>query len=112
MKDLNMIKKIIKSFRMIIHDIFNLSERRDFVKMIFSSGYEDVLNGRVNEYFNKEILAFPQDTPQLNQMRESILYLLEKIHDSNQVLKLLFYLTLFADKNGLDNHEIKTIFDF
>ena len=110
MEDEFVIKRIIKSFRMVLEDIFNLTERRDLVKMIFKPGFEDVIHGRVNEYFKKELSVFPEDQKALMTMWDGINYLLEKIESSTPMMKMMLYTVLFSNDDCINEKEIYHIF--
>lgn len=111
MKDKKSIKRIIKSFRMILKDIFSTSERRDFVKMIFEPECKDVVTQRMKEYFDTEIDRMNYSEHEILVMRDGVDYLLEKIRMSTGIMKLLFYTTLFYDKEAPSEIEINEILD-
>jgi hypothetical protein len=111
MKDKKSIKRIIKSFRMILKDIFDTSERRDFVRMIFEPECKDVVTQRMNEYFDTEIDRISYNPHEIAVMQDGVDYLLEKIRASSGMMKLLFYTALFYDKDDPSEAEINEILE-
>ncbi|MGV9173080.1 MAG: hypothetical protein ACOC44_01475 [Promethearchaeia archaeon] len=111
MKDKKSIKRIIKSFRTILKDIFDTSERRDFVKMIFEPECEDVVTQRMNEYFESQEVQISYSEHEIAVMRDGIDYLLENIRKSSGIMKMLFYTALFYEKDAPCEPEINELLD-
>ncbi len=109
MNEEKFIKKIADSFKIVLEEIFNFSERRDFVNMIFTPGYEDVVYGRINEYFDNQNKLYPQDRIDLEKMQDGVNNLIERIHESDLIMKVLFYLAIFSNEND-NKKEIEYIF--
>lgn len=110
MKDSNRIEEIIESFRMLLSQIFDSAERRDLIKMIFSPECEDMVDRRIEEYFQSQCQKFPYDRKELEIMQDGIQYLMEKIRESSEMMRLLLYTTLFSETD-VHSQEVKDIFD-
>ncbi|MFO8020229.1 MAG: hypothetical protein R6U96_16515 [Promethearchaeia archaeon] len=109
MKDKKLIKRIIKSFRAILKDIFDTSERRDFVKMIFEPECAEVVTQRMNEYFDSQEAQLSYNEHEIAVMRDGVDYLLENIRTSSGIMKMLFYTALFYEDNAPCESEINEL---
>ncbi len=110
MEDRQSIPQIINAFRNILEDIFQVSIRDDYINKIFSNDYKDEVNKKIDHYFENEIneLYTPKE---LYTMKDGVQYLLEKIRNSNRVMKILFYLTLFHKDEIILENEISDLLD-
>jgi len=110
MEDSNHIEEIIESFRFLLDHIFDSTKRRDLIRMVFTPGYEELVDKRIQEYFEEEYQKLPADQERIERMKEGINYLMEKIRVSSELMRVLLYMALFSEKETY-LQEVKTIFD-
>lgn len=110
MTDEKRIDVIIDSFRSILLDIFSLSQHRDFVSMIFLKGHEKAVRDRIDAYFDEELVNNPRDEHDLEVMRDGVHHLMDKISQSNPIVKKLLYEKLFYDENYVSETEVLSLF--
>lgn len=110
MEDNQSIHKIINAFRHLLEDIFQFSDREKVINKIFSNEHKTEIDKKVDHYFDHKINEkYSQED--LYRMKDGVKYLLEKIRNSRELMKVLFYMTLFNKDEIILENEMSDIFD-